>query len=108
MANITGFHVLRRLLATVATVLFTRFARFTALGIVRTGVAIVTVIAVVTIVAVITAVVAVVAVAAVVGARFTTLLLTLRFFFRFLLDLNFSRFGLFGAREDILQRAEEA
>ena len=30
---------------------------------------------------------AVVAVAAVVGARFTTLLLTLRFFFRFLLDL---------------------
>lgn len=105
MANITGFHVLRRLLATVATILFTRFARFTALGIVRTGVAIVTVIAVVTIVAVITAVVAV---AAVVGARFTTLLLTLRFFFRFLLDLNFSRFGLFGAREDILQRAEEA
>lgn len=104
MANITGFHVLRRLLATVATILFTRFARFTALGIVRTGVAIVTVIAVVTIVAVITAVVAV---AAVVGARFDAPA-DAPVFFRFLLDLNFSRFGLFGAREDILQRAEEA
>ena len=99
---------MRLLFATIATVFFTRFARLTTLGIVRTGVAIVTVIAVVTIVAVITAIVAVVAIAAVVAPRFTALLLTLRFFFHFLLDRNFNRLGFFSAREDIFQRAEEA
>ncbi|STW30190.1 Uncharacterised protein [Klebsiella michiganensis] len=42
---------------------------------------------------------AVIAIAAVVGTRFTTILLTLGFLFRFFLNLNFCRFSLFLAGE---------
>lgn len=74
LADFARLSVLLLLLTTVAAVFFTRLAAFAVLG---------TTIAVLAAIAIIPVVAAVIAIAAVVGTRFTTILLTLGFLFRF-------------------------